>query len=66
ARAEFLRAVHRVDADGVLRVRALTQQESHRLVSLSQASALICLGEGEADLPAGALVEIESLAGGQA
>lgn len=66
ARAEFLRAVHRVDADGVLRVRALTQQESHRLVSLSQASALICLGEGEADLPAGALVEIESLTGGQA
>lgn len=62
-RAEFLRAVQRVDADGTLRVRVFTQQESHRLVSLSQANALVCLGEGEVDLPAGALVDIEALSG---
>lgn len=60
-RAEFLRAEHRVDADGQLRVRPFTQQESHRLVSLAQASALVCLPEGEVDLAAGALVEIEVL-----
>lgn len=60
-RAEFLRAVQRVDADGTLCVRVFTQQESHRLVSLAQANALVCLGEGAVDLPAGALVEVEPL-----
>lgn len=60
-RAEFLRAVHRVDADGQLWARPLQGQESHRLVSLRQATVLLVLPEGDVDLAAGALVDIEPL-----
>ncbi len=60
-RAEFLRARHHVDEQARLWVRPFTRQESHRLVGLAQASALVCLPEGEIDLSAGALVEIEPL-----
>lgn len=61
ARAEFLRAHHRIDEQGRLWARPFTQQESHRLVALAEATALVCLPEGEAELPAGAVVEIEVL-----
>lgn len=60
-RAEYLRAMHRIDADGQLWARPLVGQESHRLVSLGQASVLLVLPEGEVDLMAGALVDVEPL-----
>jgi molybdopterin molybdotransferase len=61
ARAEYLRAAHRIDANGQLWVRPLVGQESHRLVSLRQASALLILPEGEVELETAALVDIEPL-----
>jgi molybdopterin molybdotransferase len=60
-RAEYLRAVHRIDADGQFWVRPLVGQESHRLVSLRQASVLVVLPEPELELAAGALVDVEPL-----
>jgi molybdopterin molybdotransferase len=60
-RAEYLRAVHRIDADGQLWVRPLVGQESHRLVNLRQASMLVVLPEAEVELAAGALVDVEPL-----
>ncbi len=60
-RAEYLRALHCIDAHGQLWVRPLQGQESFRLVSLRQASALLVLPEGEIDLAAGAVVDIEPL-----
>jgi len=61
ARAEYLRAVYRVDAQGQLWVRPLLAQESHRSLSLMQASVLLNLPEGPIDLPAGAIINIEPL-----
>jgi len=64
-RAEYVRALHRTDADGQAWVSPLAGQESHRLVSLREANALIVLPEGDVDLVAGALVDIEVLAAGR-
>jgi molybdopterin molybdotransferase len=60
-RAEYVRALHRIDGDGQFWVRPLSGQESHRLVSLRQASVLLVLPEGEVDLAAGAMVDVEPL-----
>jgi len=61
ARAEYLRGVYRVDTSGQLWVRPLLGQESHRSLSLTQASVLLPLPEGPVDLPAGAIINIEPL-----
>lgn len=60
-RVEYVRAVHRIDGNGQLWVRPLLGQESHRLLSLRDASVLLVLPEGEIDLAAGALVDVEPL-----
>jgi molybdopterin molybdotransferase len=61
ARAEYLRAVYRIDANGQLWVRPLSAQESHRSLGLLQASVLLRLGEGEVELQQGAMVDVEPL-----
>lgn len=61
ARAEHQRGVHWIDAEGQMCVRPLTEQDSHRLVPLAQATVVLPLPEGPIDWPAGTLIEVEPI-----
>lgn len=61
ARTEYVRGVHRIDAQGQIWVRPLLGQDSHRIVSLRHASVLLVLPEGEIDLAPGDRVAVEPL-----
>ncbi len=65
-RSRALRARLAVDPDGVLAVRPLGPQDSHRLRPLSDGEALAIVPAGDAPLPVGTAVELVPVPGSPA
>jgi len=65
ARAEFRRARHGFDDSGQLWIEVIGTPDSHRIQALSAASVLVAMPEGPVAWPAGSVVEVEPIGGGQ-
>jgi len=61
-RDEFLRARLRADGDGRLLAEPLSGQESHMIARAAQADALVYVGRGSGEIPAGSVVRYLPLA----
>ena len=58
ARREFMRGRLHVDDEGILRVEPDMATGSHRLLAAARSDALIVVGEGAMQLPAGSVVDV--------
>jgi molybdopterin molybdotransferase len=58
ARREFMRGRLHVDGEGILRVEPDMATGSHRLLAAARSDALIVVGEGAMQLPAGSVVDV--------
>jgi molybdopterin molybdotransferase len=55
-RDDLVRALARLDADGVVRLEPLSGQESHMIARAAAATALVLVPRGAGELPAGSAV----------